>query len=127
MLGNQRARAAEHGFSLFECLIALAVLSTAAIASINLIAQNARAASQIEERALAQFVAENRLAEFKLTRIINRSEQVGEAEMGGREFFWRQTISETSQQGLVLVTVEVSLDESAPALVAMNGFRSVEP
>ena len=57
---------ADAGFSLIEALVALAVLALSAISLLAATQAHVSRIADLEARALAQFVAENRLAELEL-------------------------------------------------------------
>lgn len=111
------------GFSLFESLVALAIFSTVAIATMTLITQNIRSSGQMAARTYAEFVAENVLVETYLNDRLTLGGSQGETVMGGYDFEWRRDIQNTGEAGLLGVTVRVSLSESEQTLVLRYGFR----
>ena len=111
------------GFSLFESLVALAIFSTAAIATLMLITQNVRSSGQMAARTYAEFVAENVLVESYIDDTFNLGDSSGQRVMGGFRFDYQRSIQQTGERGLLAVTVRVSLDGAEQTLVLRNGFR----
>ena len=54
----------EHGFSLIEALVALAVLAIATVGLVRAVESHVDSTRALERRAAAMWVAENRLAEL---------------------------------------------------------------
>ena len=117
------SRSSDAGFSLFESLVALAIFSMAAIATLTLVSQNLRSSSIMEARTFASFVAENVLVETYILERVVLGEETGEAQMGGYDFEWRRDITETGEGNLQAVTVRVTLDGVDQTLVIRHGFR----
>lgn len=111
------------GFSLIECVVALAVFSLAAVSGVSLITQNSYSAGQIELRTFAGFVADNVLVETRINPNTVRGNQTGETEMGGFSFEWSREIIETGEAGLSQVIVRVNRKDEAQVLTTRYGFR----
>ncbi|WP_022695733.1 type II secretion system minor pseudopilin GspI [Ponticaulis koreensis] len=120
---NRTANQNDAGFSLFESLVALAIFATVAIATMTLITQNIRSSGLMAARTYAEFVAENVLVETYLNDRLTLGGSQGETVMGGYDFEWRRDIQNTSEAGLLGVTVRVSLGDSEQTLVLRYGFR----
>ena len=111
------------GFTLVEVMVALAVagLSLAAVAAS--IGQMVDAASVIQERTYASWIAQNKIAEL---RLINELPEVsttsGEVDYAGLEWAWRATISETGVENLFRVDVDVSFAGSDDLIRTVTGF-----
>ncbi len=82
------------GFTLIEVMVALTVLAVAFSAGYRALGQSTNNAELLKRRALAQWVAQNQLAQMQ----INRSNIVagsGEARQAGIDFVWRVSLSAT--------------------------------
>lgn len=111
------------GFTLVEVMVALAVagLSLAAVAAS--IGQMVDAASAIQERTYASWIAQNRIAELRLANILPEvSTTTGEVDYAGLEWAWRSTISETGVENLFRVDVDVSFAGSDDIVRTVTGF-----
>ena len=99
----------ERGFSLIEVVVALGVLSTAAISFSALSQNSVSGVSQLETRYLARTVADAQLVDvFTDITPIEIGVTSGTADQMGRAFEWVRTISPSTQEGLFLVNVQVS-------------------
>ena len=80
------------GFSLFEIVIALAILSTSLLVIYNLILSTSVSVYKLEDRYLAKEVANNRIALIntieKPSKPINRN---GMDTMGGKNWKWEES------------------------------------
>lgn len=75
------------GFTLLEVMIALAVLSVCSAGLITAVSQTVRQGGRLEEKTLATWVANNRIAEMRATRAYPRiGRESATASMGGRNW-----------------------------------------
>lgn len=116
--------ASRGGFSLIELLVALAVFSLAAMALLNLAAENTRTAARVEVRALAAIVAENRAVELLVAPAPPApGVDEGVEALAGRDWRWRRTVTATARPEILRIDVEVAEGETVAADVSV--FRSV--
>ena len=87
--------APERGFTLVEVLVALAIFAVALTAALRTCSIATDTALDFRERLLAGWVAENRLAEYRLGRVPELGEHAGTAVQGGVAFTWRERVSAT--------------------------------
>ena len=84
------------GFTLIEVLIALVILSIALAAAARAANIATLGAEESKLRTLATWVAQNRIAELTATRSFPASGiATGKSVMGGIDFEWQQTASDT--------------------------------
>lgn len=113
--------AGQSGFTLIEALIALSILAIAASTLMAAAAAHIERVGRLEERALAQLAAENRLTEL---RIAHRqpdpsTERVA---MGRREWAVTTSLAATSDPALADVTISVAAAGTEDAIVTLRGF-----
>lgn len=118
--------ARQHGFTLLEVLVALAVLALALAAIIQ--AGGGYAANQVylRDRVMADWVARNLLMEYQIKEEWPRvGDSTGDEEMAGRRWEWRINVSETEDEDLRRLDIEIrpegSDDDESPLLV-LSGF-----
>jgi general secretion pathway protein I len=115
------------GFTLLEALVALAILAIGLSAGMRSLGVATRAAGELRDRQLADWVAQNRLAEL---RVFNRFPAIGGAEgdatQGGRAFHWREEVSATANPLFRRVDVRVFAAADDGVLSRLTGF-AVQP
>ena len=114
------------GFTLLEVLIALAVLALSMAAAIKSVADYTNNQSYLRDRTLAMWVARNVLIEHQVRREWPRvGELKGTSDMGDREWRWLAVVSQTEEQELRRMDVEVypieSEDDESPVSI-LSGF-----
>lgn len=114
------------GFTLLEVLIALAVLALSMSAAIKAVADYTNNQSYLRDRTLAMWVARNVLIEYQVRKEWPKvGELKGSSEMGNREWRWLAVVSQTEEQELRRLDVEVypidSEDDESPVSV-LSGF-----
>lgn len=119
----------EHGFTLLEVLVALAIFAITAAAMMNSIASSINAQSHMERKVIAHWIAQNLMAE---TRFLPQWPSVGlsngDIEMVGQQWYWQRKVEETSDPKLRRVEFEIKADdEDENALVRLAGFVSERP
>lgn len=114
------------GFTLLEALIALAVVAIAMTAILHSIAAGATHAAKLQERRFAAWVAQNRLAELRLSRQWPPVQQItGETRMANDAWTWRQTVSQTQAPGIRRVDIDVwrsGADTASTSPTRLSGF-----
>ena len=101
------------GFTLLEVLIAMVIFGTTVTFLLRNINEQQRAHSEIGIKTIAHWVAQNKMAE---TRMDKKWPSIGvtrgKVEMRGREWFWLQAVTKTTEKQLRQVEIEVRLEES---------------
>ncbi len=117
------ARDGEAGFTLIEALVAMAVLAVGAVGLLAAGEMQVGRITAVEDRTIARWVAENRLAELRL----GLDATAPTVSMMGRDWGVRQQQTPTSDPDLVRVELRVGRgeEEGGAALVTLNGYLQV--
>lgn len=115
----------EEGFSLVEVVVALGILSTAALGMSSLSQGSISGVKQIEERYLARTVASNQLTHVFTTRDPLRIGLTsGEATQMNQTFEWTREILPAEQDGLLVIEVRVTPIGSQAVLARVTTLKS---
>jgi general secretion pathway protein I len=111
----------EDGFTLVEVLVALVILAVATAGLIQAAEGHIDSIEGMQSRAVAQWVAENRIVE--LTLAPESREQLPETvEMGGQSWTVRLSERPVEDPSLSALTVSVARLDQVEPLVAMDFF-----
>jgi general secretion pathway protein I len=106
----------QRGFTLLEVLVALAILAIALGALLKTGASNTANAVYLRDKTIAHFVAMNQVTEIQLdTGWAGVGTRRGKAEMAGREWQWTARVSETFDENVRRVDVEVRAEDERDA------------
>ena len=112
------------GFTLLEVLVALAILAIALAAVIKTTTENAENARYLRDKTLAQWVAMNVLTEIQVRGewpALGKNE--GQALMADHEWYWTMQISETVDQELRRLEMQVrDRREAKEPVTVLVGF-----
>lgn len=117
------------GFTLIEVLVALAILAVALGASVRAAGEQAHAQGVLRDSNFARWVGANVIAETRINEAWPQlGSRDGQMRMAGREWRWRLSVSETPEQDMRRLDVQVyagqgSLEERSPVAV-ITGFAS---
>jgi general secretion pathway protein I len=119
----------QRGFTLLEVLAAVAVLALALGATITGASQYAANATYLREKAIASWVARNKLVEVHLAPAWpNKGKSDGSETMAGREWSWRMEVLETPDPKVRRVDVYVDAPgKTGGQLIMMSGFLTAKP
>jgi len=113
----------QRGFTLLECLVALALLAIALTAALRATGSTAQSATMLKEHTLASWVAQNRLAELRAFDIWpNIGNREGEAEQAGYRYRWRETTVQTPNPLFRRVDIQVFAQGDNRPLASLSGF-----
>lgn len=112
------------GFTLLEVLVALAVLAVALAAVMKTTMENAENASYLRDRTLAHWVAMNVVTETQVQKewpALGKKE--GTAMMAEREWYWVMNVTETMDDELRRLNVQVYYNrQDKEAMAILVGF-----
>ena len=113
------------GFTLLEVMVALAVLAIALAALIKGVSDNTANAAHLRDKTLAHWVGMNVAAEQRLSASWTEKKTLrGEEEMGNHTWYWRASITETFDEDVRRLDVEVrgSDERDVTPLVTLVAF-----
>ena len=111
------------GFTLLEVLVALMVVAVSLAAVASEMVQMVDAASTMQNRTYASWIAHNKIAEMRLANVVpDVSASSGEVDYAGREWAWRAVVSETGVANLYRVDVTISFPGGDPIMRPVTGF-----
>lgn len=112
------------GFTLIEVMVALAILAVALAAASRASAMMADSSTELRQRLLASWVAQNRLAELQARRVWrDAGTHEGEAEQAGLKMTWRETVSATPNPAFRRIEISVSAKgRDDHALARLTGY-----
>mgnify|MGYP002619572512 CR=1 FL=1 len=116
-------RSAPRGFTLLECLVALAILAVAMTAALRAMGSTAQSTATVREHTLASWVAQNRLAELRALEAwpaVGNSQ--GRAVQAGRQYVWRERIERTPNPLFRRVEIQVFEAGGEVPLATLSGF-----
>jgi general secretion pathway protein I len=112
------------GFTLLEVLVALAILAVVLAAGFRAVALATGSANDLRERLIADWVAQDRLAEHRaLGHFLEPGVNEGSVTQAGREFRWREEVKATPNALFRRIDVKISLaGEGDHVLSRLTGF-----
>jgi general secretion pathway protein I len=111
------------GFTLVEVMVALAISSLGLAAVAASVSQMIDAATSMQQRTYADWIAHNKITEMRLANVVPEiSSSSGEVLFAGAEWAWRATVSETGVENLVRVDVAVSFPGADDPVRTVTGF-----
>lgn len=124
------------GFTLLEVLVALGIFALVAASILTVTSRSLKNAARLEDKTLAMWVADNRLADLQLAEVpAGEGREQGESDFAGRRWEWRTDVAATSEPAMRRVIVLVApqaepgarVDLEERAAVRLTGFLSAAP
>ena len=113
----------EAGFTLLEVLIALVILAVGSAGLIGAVRRDLLQQGELEDRTIALFVAQNRLAELHAAHAwIEPGTTTETATMAGRDWTLKLDASVTAEPDMEQVAVAVARNGTAPPSASLTGF-----
>ncbi len=123
MTRNFKSRKPQTGFTLIEVMVALAIVALSLSAVVASVSQMVQAASAIQERTYASWIAQNKISEIRLSNVTPEvSETDDQVTFASVEWALRTTISETGVENLYRVDVAVSYASNEQVIRTVTGF-----
>jgi general secretion pathway protein I len=102
----------KRGMTLIEVMVALAIFAIAGSAILKATGDHIGSVGQIEEITMATWVANNQLTRVHLDDTWPpRNNQRGSTELAGRTWYWQQTVTQTNDEDLRSIEINVGLAE----------------
>lgn len=115
----------QSGFSLLEVVVAIAVFSLGAMATLNVLGQSGRNAEADESRLVAGIVAENRIAEvMAMSRAPATGATHGSETALSRTWDWEMRVAPSPEPRILRIDVSVRETGRAQVLAEYSSFRS---
>lgn len=125
-MSNARSSSPQHGFTLLEVLVAVAILSLISLATLQLAGSGVDAARHVQGRTMAMIVAENALVDTLLDANAPRGKQSSLVTNIGQSWRVTQTIEPMPDPRVLRVEIEVE-GEQPLARAALSSYKVVDP
>ncbi len=117
------------GFTLLEVMAALLIVALALTALVKGAAQKVNNANELRDKTFAQWVAINKVTEWRSRQFISSSTLTGDDMMGKQEWYWVAKFVKTENKSIHRVEVSVYKDEEQKAnkeqpVIRFNAFLS---
>lgn len=117
-------RPAQRAFTLIGVLIALAIIGIVMVAILSVAARSTQVATGLQQRNLANWVAQNRIARLRIARDWPETgTSSGTVSFARQQWRYQVEVSKTTDKALRRVTVSVSLaDQPDDVITRLVGF-----
>ena len=105
---NLPPHAPEHGFTLIEVLVALAIVTLGMSALLGTLSSAAGTAGYLQDKTLAEWIALNQVSKMRLqAQPPSKGDSEGEVDYAGRKWKWSQNVDDMPIPGVVRIDVKV--------------------
>jgi len=104
----------QHGFTLLEVMVALAIAATALVTLISRVGASADIQRDLSLHALALSTAVNQLESQRLQSSVPNADTHGEVKAGEVTLKWHGSVERTQGSGFVRQNMEVSVPDEPP-------------
>jgi len=110
---------ASTGFTLIEVMLAMAVFAIAGVALLTTADNHFRNMSHLESKMLTNWIASNQLVEATLEqKWPPKNNKKGKVELAGKEWFWLQKVTKTTDKNMRAVVIEVRATEQQKTAIS---------
>lgn len=118
----------QRGFTLLEVVTAVLILAISMTALITWATESADRTGLLREKAIANWVAHNRMVEIHLEAAWpNLGNSNGEYELAGQSWPWRMEVKETPDEMIRRIDLFIDSPNGRGQLFALSGFVPPEP
>ncbi|MGA7965963.1 MAG: type II secretion system minor pseudopilin GspI [Gammaproteobacteria bacterium] len=104
-------RQIDHGFTLIEVLVALAVIAIGLVAVMAVAARSGRVDSELQQRTFAAWVASNQMERMRLdSKWPGLGSSDGKITLADQDWHWKATVAKTEDPDLRRVTLSVATE-----------------
>lgn len=109
---NSISRFKSHGFTLLEVMVSLLIVAVALTALVKGAAEKVNNANELRDKTFAQWVAVNKITEWRTFHTLPKSNSAeGEQMMGKQNWFWVAKFVKTEIKSIRKVILSVYKDE----------------
>ena len=112
----------DSGFTLVEVLASLLIFSVAIIGLTRSGTESVRAITILEHKTYAGIVADNRIVQSRL-KPLKLGTSSGVERAAGREYDWREEVSETQSEGFFRINVTIRERDKDQIIIERTAFR----
>ena len=120
----------QHGFTLLEVMVALLIVSLALITLVKGAAEKVNIANDLRDKTFAQWVAINKITEWRTMKTLPKSKSAsGTQNMGTEEWFWFAKFIKTENTNIFKAEINVyknqeSKDDKKQPLIKLTTYIS---